>query len=900
MTKITKLSLNDWQTFYLKKDLINGNLIASILQTIYKNKYTSLINLAKIIEKNSSIVLSGEGTVDFLNKFKELINIIPKFYITNYTGNNITDSLNEDFKAEFMLSIKCDFIIALNFDYFIDISNEYISSINNDFNFVLSNNDKILCKFLTKNMLYGNFFASEEFLKNEIFESKLHYTGLTAKEIFYKFGIKKNSYFEDLFNSANHDFDNNEIKKNIKILSVSFTPYHINNYLKMYHQKIYKERFNIGKGEFKVNLLYLDADFLLKNENSNIYTKLVNDFYLKYFIDDKTHKLNKSIFTHIEEKLDTITSLFNNKSSLLSSSVDKNILSDEYYDNYFEPVTSEDIFNKDNIKELIFKSLKNEKVPKRDLDFLKNLDKDKLLIKKTFVEAIDKLTTPFLSKIIDTSELKFLKQYIITNYGENLKENVSDELRLFVEKKFIDFIQSKNCNFIEYLSELIKIIAELTDEREFIIEVIIKNSFLYKNFIFIKYFNVPKRLTSKTFDNILKLLEREFYFIQDSGVEDNLIIIPFMKIKEFLIYLTGGEINYAWEKLSLLFNNILPMINANMYSASFNEIEVNMTYFKDGIYDIFIKDKKEARTFSIKSLEDIEYIFQDRELEKLRFIIEELYKLHQKESFGFNNKGDFNKYIELYDKRYNEYFIYKKRDEEYEEFCTGENFFLTVIKKLLCLIPRSLNQHNLIKITQQNNDLLKKADYYYLRDDQVILDTIPKSVNADIRNKISDFIEFRKEKGTPLKDKEIKDDNNIFIKAKIYGETTGRSSYPPLIQLEENERKLFEKIKEFLIKQKEVIFTLDANSRDDNIVLYIKENLYSKRNSEVYDNKLLREIDKKDINTIEEIGTRYSLIKRLVEKRYLVLKNIFIIKKDRQVYRLYLSRSYYHFNSSEN
>lgn len=900
MHKITKLNLNDWQTFYLKKDLINGNLIASILQTIYKNKYTSLVNLSKIIDKNTSVVLSGEGTADFLNKFKDLINFIPKFYITNYTGTNISDSLNEDFKAEFMLTIKCDFIITLNFDYFIDISNEYISSINKDFNHVLSNNDSVLCKFLIKNLLYGNFFISEEFLRNEIFESKLQYTGLTAKELFYKFGIKKNSTFEDLFDSANQEYVNKEDKKNIKTISISFTPFHINNYLKMYHQKIYKERFDIGRGELRVNLLYLDAEYIIKNENNNIYNKLVNDFYLKYFSDEKSRKLNRSIFTHIEEKLDSITSLFNEKPSLMISGVDKNILSDEYYDNYFEPVSSLDIFNKDNIKELIFKSLKNEKVPKKDLDFLKNLDKDKLQIKKTFVEAIDKLTSPFLSKIIETSELKFLKQYIITNYGESLKENVSDELRLFVEKKFKDFVRSKSCNFIEYLGELIKIIAELTDEREYIIEVIIKNSFLYKNFIFIKYFNVPKRLTTKTFDNILKLLEREFNYIQDSGVEDNLIIIPFMKIKEFLIYLTGGVINNAWEKLSLLFNNILPMINANMYSASFNEIEVNMTYFKDGVYDLFIKDKKDAKTFSIKSLEDIEYIFQDKELEKLRFIIEELYKLHQKESFGFNNKGDFNKFLEAYDKRYNEYFIYKKRDEEFEEFCSGENIIIAIIKKILCLIPRSLNQHNLIKITQKNNELLKKVDYYYFRDDQPLIDTAPRRAGAEIRNKISDFIEFRKEKKGATKDKDAREDNDVFIKAKIYGETTGKSNFPPLIQLEDNEKKLFDKIKDFLIKQKEVIFTLDTNSQDDNIVLYIKENLYTKQNIELVSSKLLKEIDKKDINTIEEIGTRYSLIKRLVEKRYLVLKNIYIIKKDKQVYRLFLSKSYYHFNTNEN
>jgi len=66
---------------------------------------------------------------------------------------------------------------------------------------------------------------------------------------------------------------------------------------------------------------------------------------------------------------------------------------------------------------------------------------------------------------------------------------------------------------------------------------------------------------------------------------------------------------------------------------------------------------------------------------------------------------------------------------------------------------------------------------------------------------------------------------------------------------------------------------------------------------EIDENKILKDIDKKDINTIEEIGTKYSLIKRLVEKRYLVLKHIYVIKKDKKVYGLFLSKSYQHASS---
>ena len=101
----------------------------------------------------------------------------------------------------------------------------------------------------------------------------------------------------------------------------------------------------------------------------------------------------------------------------------------------------------------------------------------------------------------------------------------------------------------------------------------------------------------------------------------------------------------------------------------------------------------------------------------------------------------------------------------------------------------------------------------------------------------------------------------------------------------------------YLQKQKEIIFTLDSNSPDDNIVLYVKEKIYSKQKIEVDESKLLKDIDKKDINTIEEIGTKYSVLKRLVEKRYLVLKNIYVIKKDKKVFGLFLSKSYQHQSS---
>ena len=97
-----------------------------------------------------------------------------------------------------------------------------------------------------------------------------------------------------------------------------------------------------------------------------------------------------------------------------------------------------------------------------------------------------------------------------------------------------------------------------------------------------------------------------------------------------------------------------------------------------------------------------------------------------------------------------------------------------------------------------------------------------------MKSKISNFIEFKKDKKDSFNNNEINVNNGIAAKAKIYGVATGKSKPPPLIQLEENEKKLFDKIKDFLLKQKEIIFTLDDDSADDcNVVLYIKERIYS-------------------------------------------------------------------------
>ncbi len=60
-------------------------------------------------------------------------------------------------------------------------------------------------------------------------------------------------------------------------------------------------------------------------------------------------------------------------------------------------------------------------------------------------------------------------------------------------------------------------------------------------------------------------------------------------------------------------------------------------------------------------------------------------------------------------------------------------------------------------------------------------------------------------------------------------------------------------------------------------------------------NTIEKEIYVKDINTIEEIGTRYSVVRSLIEKRYLDQKIVSTIKDNEKVFALFLSKSFYYY-----
>jgi|GEM_PF-7040145 len=865
--KKDKLNLKEWQRFFIESDPSYGNIVASILQSIFKNKFTSLVNLSSSIEKNSSVILSGEGTVDLLLKIDNIIRLYPRFYLARESSSDISDNFtNDNAYYASMISIKCDFIITFDFYKVGGLSEEYKNEVENLINRVMDNNRKVAVRYLIKLMTYGSYFVSRDYLENEIYDKNIPYTNYKIKDIFKKFDVQKFSNFGSLISSANID-DSNNIISNIKVLSIPFTAYHADKYVYRDIQHIYREKYNIGKKELKVKLLYLNADYFVLEKAKSIYDLLVNKIYTEYFNEDN----------------DTDSDGFNFG---LEKSKEKNkILNISEIDEEYDRLISKKAkIDKSVRKNMIFKVLKNDKlVSKHDLDLLETIDLEKLHVKKNFVNVVNYLSNPFLSKFVNTSSLRFLRQYITTNYGENLTENVSEEVKMFVEKKLFDFIQSKSCFFIEYFSNAARIISESINERQFLVETVIKNSILYKNLFFTKYLVKPRKISTKIFSNLLNIIGNEYFTFLNDGVEDDLVVIPFIKMKEFMVYLIKEEINSSWEKLSNFFNDLSGIMSSNVYHGSIGEIEIKMTAIHARSYEILVKEKLNTNHFNIATRDDIEFIFQDKEHDKLKNLLNHLIDLHEKIGFGFDSKKDYNELIELYNKRCNDYFFYKHRDEKYDEKITHENKFLEFLKRLFFWFPRSFNEYHLYKTMKKNRVFDDKVSFYYQKERKVFV-PVNKEI-LDIKQQISNLIDSNTEK-KKLRKKQKKDECDELLKENKKNKSKKKTPLIQLIELEDEEKKLFDYIKDYIIDGKDVIFTHNPDILEEKIVIYVKEKVKAKP-------LFMREdLSNKDINTIDEYVTRYFNLKRLIDKHYLVQKEIIKLANDKKIYILFLSKLY--------
>jgi len=865
------LAVKTWQNLFIKADPSYGNLIASVLQTIYKNKYISLLSLIKSIEGNSSILISGEGALDLLTKYMEPLIILPKYYISNNPMDYNSEDIMESIYYEAVLNIRCDFLVTFDKAKVSDLSEDFIRKVDSTIEIVRNNNRNIIINYLLKMISEGQYFIPQEFLERGIYEEKIPKTKYAIRDIFNKFDIKETNNFNTLLTLSNRNRETNETESNVKVLNIPFTAFHINNYLTRLYQDICRKKYNIGKSDLHVKFLFLDSEYHLSNSNKTVFEILAENTYYQYFYDTDTEDTagSDNIFKTIKDRLfNDINALYKEIFNLKKNSAAKEMSSE------FDDESIIDKPEKGSIKKQILRILKNDKTPTRELAVLNSLDVDRLYIKKTFIETLKNLSNPFLNKVIDTSEVNFLRQYLVSNYGDNFKDNISTEVTDLIEKKLMDFIKSAHCNFIEYFSQLVAKVAEATGEKDAIVENVILNSYLYKNFFFIRFLKKSKSMPAFNWQNLYNQLNRESYLITREGSEDDRVIIPYIKIKEFLVYLLSEEISIAWEKLSGLFDEILQIISQNIFKA--NQNKMNVTMFVVGQdFNITIKENQNVRDFQIQKIEEIEYVFQDIEHDKLKTILSELYNLHQRTGFGFDNKKDFNELIQMYYKRQGEYFLFKSTADKYDELTSDENILTSILKKFFFWLPRAINALRLRRVTIKNKIIEKKANYHYINqkagsgDEKEIL---------DIKERISSFIDFNK-----------KVENSILNdtkKKKTEKSEQQNVSVPALIETDDKEQKLFEFCKIYIKKNKNVIYTHNPDLQDEQVVIYVKDNV----------NRYLLKKDAKELNTIDEYSTRYYLINNLIKKHYLVKKEFISLEKNKKMFGLYFSPSYVFYN----
>lgn len=855
-----KLPLKSWQTLFIKSDPSYGNLMASILQSIFKNRYLSLLNLIKSIDNNPSVLISGEGAIDLISKYLEPLHIIPKYYISNMSiGFDSNEDILETIFYESLITIRCDFLITFKPKKVNDLTETFIKKIEETIDTVKRNNRNILINYFLKLIKEDQYFIPLEFLEKSIYEERIPKTKYSIKDLFYKFNISDTDNIYDIIKDANKNHNNNDLVNNIKVLNVPFTPFHMNNYLKKAYQDVSRKKFGIGKSELNVKLLYLNPDYILPKTNKPVYAILAEKvFYECFYEGDKEGKALavKKVSKDLDRDFDSLYSeVFKQKNSLS-------------VDGEFDTTS---ITKEGSIKREIIKILKNDKVPTRELALINSVDIDRLMIKSSFVEILRNLSNPFLNKIIDVSKMNLLRVYLVTNYGDNLNGGISKEIYELIEKKLCEFVRSSNSYFIEYFSQIVSKIAEATGEKESVVENIILNSDIYQNFFFVRFLKGIKLKKGVEEElSVMKDLKKIGAQIVREGEEDNKVVVPYIKLKEFLIYLLSAEIDTAWEKLSVLFEEFIPFVKQSVFKAKKSGTEISV--FQVGSdFNIIVKDKKEKREFQIKKLEEIEYIFQDFENSKLKDMLSDLYNLIQKRGFGFDNKKEFNELLQHYYKRSKEYYDLKGKSDRLYELTYAKNILFVILKSIIFWLPRALLELKLHKVSSKNDFFTRKSTYYYIDQKKEMGIYDDENEVYAIKERISNFIEFNKKVESSILTEKDKNKKNKVDEEK------------KLPELTEEEKELFDFVKSYLTKDKIVVFTHNPELQDEKILLYVKES---------GSKKFLEDKNNLSINTLDEFSCRYYLIKNLIMKRYLQQKEYldFTLEKDKKTYTLHFSK----------
>ena len=86
-------------------------------------------------------------------------------------------------------------------------------------------------------------------------------------------------------------------------------------------------------------------------------------------------------------------------------------------------------------------------------------------------------------------------------------------------------------------------------------------------------------------------------------------------------------------------------------------------------------------------------------------------------------------------------------------------------------------------------------------------------------------------------------------------------------------------------------FLHNPENFDEKIVIYVK-NKSANNKFTFFSNEMNKEKELKDINTIDEIGTRYFMINLLIQKGYIIEKSSLSSKDEKKLFVIFLSNAF--------
>ena len=293
ITKLKKMRSNRFENQNKEKVIIRQNSFSNLhikyeallqqsreltLPVIYKKLFESFISLERTINRNKASnknnlntfnnirnILESYTNKNFnINIFKQILYIVPHFYILKYINNNnklqSTFSLNEN--------------LDKNYDLIIEIPNDFIERINknysNNFNFLdinyyseTSNNFDPLLRSLTEN---------EMLQRKQIFHNILNYIINDYHEKYLKENNIKLKFNPLKLKTWYHGFDPDKYCGPIPFFEFPSPPE---------YKSIFVETINKNDIKTQISSIKYDYNNINKNDSSSSASKFVSEEYIK-------------------------------------------------------------------------------------------------------------------------------------------------------------------------------------------------------------------------------------------------------------------------------------------------------------------------------------------------------------------------------------------------------------------------------------------------------------------------------------------------------------------------------------------------------------------------------------------------------------------------------------------